>query len=441
MDKIFRLIQQSLFIRLLAIFVASIMLFFFLMSAGLGYLYREEVADFEGYDYFKHHVNFALDDLGYPPDIERARRLTTKLPIAIIIRDSNGTELINSDQIDPANVKFRETIDDEMTSVLHDRRRGLQIKRNGYEYTLFGQESFADQHDRIIGTMTTVAVLFVLLLNYLLVRHLLRPISMLKEGAERITDGEIDYRVPHVHRDELGDLTCSINHMADTLKGMIDRKQHLLLAISHELRTPITRARLQLEMMPDDAARESLLEEINELDSMVSELLEAERLNSEHAGLDRQWISFNAQAQQWLHDYWRDETRLSLRAIDPRVEKTEIFVDPQRMKIVLRNLINNALKYGDGQPVDIGLQKDTEDILLVVRDQGQGIPAEHIPHLTEPFYRSDAARQRQTGGYGLGLYLCRLIVEAHGGVLEISSQVGVGTEVTVRLPLEYARDG
>lgn len=104
---------------------------------------------------------------------------------------------------------------------------------------------------------------------------------------------------------------------------------------------------------------------------------------------------------------------------------------------MLKNLLENALRHNgpDSQPPLLSLEQDQDELVFTVQDYGEGIEEQHLPHLTEPFYRVDPARQRQTGGYGLGLYLCRVIAETHGGTLEIKSRRGAGTTIVVRLPL------
>lgn len=440
MKKLLALFHQSLFIRLMAIFFMSVVLFIFIMSAAITFIYKDQAKEWSGFDFFEHHINFVIDDFGTPPDINRVKALTEKIPVAIIIKDQQGRFIYQDQNIDPARIEQKRELKDNVFALSHGRTKGMQINRNGYQYLLFGRQSFADRHDRIIGLLTTSVVLFVLLINYLLVRHLLRPIKMLTVGAERISQGELNYRVPHKHSDELGILTCSINNMADTLNGMLEAKRQLLLAISHELRTPITRAKIQLEMMPADSARNNLLEDINELDMLVADLLEAERLNSQHAGLHSDTFDIVELTESLLQQFWADNALLNWQAPSNSVPSnsvpSKIPLDKLRYQLLLRNLISNALKYGDEKTVNIRLahNSDSQEVLLTVSDQGQGIAAEHLTHITEPFYRTDNARQRQTGGFGLGLYLCRLIAEAHGGSLNVDSIVGEGTTITVRLP-------
>ncbi len=434
MKNILALFQQSLFIRLMAIFLFSVTLFVFIMGCLLTYIYREEVKTFKGFEFFERHVNFLIDDFGYPPNLDKPRELMLTFPMIIIIKDSKGNLLLGNAAIDLNELVTLKQYNDRSTAVSVGRTRGLRIERNSYQYFIFGHQPLIDKHDALVGALTTTVVLLVLFINYLLVRHLLKPINLLKEGAERISRGELDYRVKHTHRDELGTLTDSINDMADSLNAMIDAKQQLLLGISHELRTPITRAKIQLEMMPDDEARKNLMEDIDELDRLVSELLEAEKLQSQHSGLVLEPLAISVFTRETLNHYWPNHPLIKWQQPDDGTANTEIPLDKLRYQVIVRNLIGNALKYGDENEIDVAVKCSHDESTLTVRDHGQGIPAEHLPHITEPFYRSDSARQRQTGGFGLGLHLCRIITEAHGGVLEITSEEGKGTAITVHLP-------
>jgi signal transduction histidine kinase len=124
--------------------------------------------------------------------------------------------------------------------------------------------------------------------------------------------------------------------------------------------------------------------------------------------------------------------------IDMQLTPIKLAVDELRFKLLLKNLIDNALQYSREPEahIEIHLQRTPTAAILEVVDQGVGIAAVDIPRLTEAFYRPDSARQRNTGGYGLGLYLCQLIVDAHGGVLRIESEPGKGSKVVVNLPAD-----
>ena len=124
--------------------------------------------------------------------------------------------------------------------------------------------------------------------------------------------------------------------------------------------------------------------------------------------------------------------------MDMRLTAISLGVDELRFKLLLKNRIDNALQYSrePDAHIEVNLRREPKAAILEVVDQGIGIAATDIPRLTEAFYRPDSARQRNTGGYGLGLYLCQLIVDAHGGVLRIESVPGKGTRVVVSLPAD-----
>ena len=108
--------------------------------------------------------------------------------------------------------------------------------------------------------------------------------------------------------------------------------------------------------------------------------------------------------------------------------------DKLRIRLLLTNLLNNAIRHGERNPIIVKVSFGKDLGIIEVIDNGEGISEDHLPQISEPFYRADSARQRNTGGFGLGLYLCRLIAQAHGGQLIITSKVGEGTQMTVSLP-------
>ena len=239
-------------------------------------------------------------------------------------------------------------------------------------------------------------------------------------------------------RDELGDLSRDINHMADDVQGMLEAKRQLMLAISHELRSPLTRAKVALELLEDQKARQNVLEDIDEMERLIGDLLESEALNTRHARLRREPADLGELVRSVIDtDFAAQDGQLQLRVAEQPLDGE---LDGTRVRVLVRNLIENALRYNpkNGAPVEVDVSRSGDQLQIRIRDYGDGIAAEHLEHLTEPFYRADAARRRSTGGFGLGLYLCRLIAEAHRGSLQFDSELGHGTVVTASLS---ANDG
>lgn len=259
-----------------------------------------------------------------------------------------------------------------------------------------------------------------------LIRHMVQPLHALALGAEAFRRGEFSHRVPVIHGDEIGDLAMRFNQMAADIQAMLDGKRALLLAISHELRSPLTRARLHAELVGEGASRDALLGELAQMRDLITALLESERLGSGHSALQLSGC---------------DLAELAREQVEPGVELHAeaglpvLQLDRLRVQLLLRNLVHNALRHNDAArgAVQLSLQRTGEGVRLTVRDFGPGVPPDALAQLGQPFYRPDSARTRFEGGVGLGLCLCRLVAEAHGSRLELrNAEPGLEAAVTLR---------
>ena len=185
------------------------------------------------------------------------------------------------------------------------------------------------------------------------------------------------------------------------------------------------------------SGREAQLERLNSQIDELAELLETEQLESKHAKLDLQPVEPKQLIESVIQQHFAQAKLIT------RYQGTSqsIELDAVRIKLLIKNLLDNALRHTPetAQPVDICSDLSPREWRLSVQDHGEGIPAEHLAHLTEPFYRVDKARQRETGGYGLGLYLCRVIAEAHGGDVVVESTPGQGATFRLWIPVTPSR--
>lgn len=380
------------------------------------------------------YIDRLTAEIGMPPDIGKARALTQRLPLHIYIEGPS----VNWD----SHPGERHTLHGERRHGEHavsgDRDGGdpnwhpLRLLADGHRISFTLADLSHEGRPRIIGWVTLMVLLLLTIFAYLYVRRLLRPLQDIRAGAIRYGQGDFAQTITIRHNDELGELATQINTMASKLHHMLEAKRQLLLAISHELRSPLTRARLNVELVEEGDARDALLRDLGEMRDLIDDLLESERLAMGHAALHLHMTEVAALVQEVIADHF------SGRPLQVLLEDgiPPLALDRTRIRLLLRNLLDNALRHGEGakEMPQINIGREGEALRIAVRDHGAGVAEAVLPHLAEAFYRADTARQRATGGVGLGLYLCRLVVQAHGGELLIRNAYP-GLEVIAVLPL------
>jgi signal transduction histidine kinase len=359
-------------------------------------------------------------EIGSPPDAARAAGLTRQLPLRVRIEgpavhyDSHAAKDLADEHGEPSRRRWRDRDFDAAAWGL------VRATPDGHRITFGLARPAGWSRTPGIGWLTLAALLLAITVAYFAARHLLRPLKPIGEGVERFGRGEFGTSITVRRRDELGELAGRINEMAARLHGMLEAKRSLLLAISHELRSPLTRARLNAELLPEQALeRAALLRDIGEMSELVSTLLESERLGEGHRALHTERTDLAALAREVIES--RFAQALVTLEIEPALG-TMAEVDPVRLKLLLRNLLDNALRHGAGAATapQVFLRREADGRLaLGVRDHGPGASPEQLARLGDAFYRPDSARTRAAGGVGLGLHLCRLVAQAHGGELRL----------------------
>lgn len=439
-------LTRSLSFRLLAIFLVMGALFAYGALLGIRWVYTtDQLRDLVS-RHLSLHVEYVRRDIGTPPSIANALAITQKVPVDIRIAGPavNWTSHPEFPPISELKFGGSDMLSDDADQWL----RGLQdvefATLAGRGFLKIGQGAHAvvvsspKMSDRVVERQLTPIIvgfgLFLVLLAYLAVRWLFKPIEAIRRGAAQIGRGNFDQRIEIVRGDELGDLAQDINHMADDVQRMLDAKRQLLLGISHELRSPLSRMKLALELAEGFPDADGMHIDIDEMEKIIATLLEAERLNSRHAMLQLEEAAAHAVITALVEDYFSRE-RERIRVTVPA--DLRFTVDVARLKLMLKNLVGNALRYTTAEdgPVVIEAEATREEAIISVRDHGPGLHADQIEHFGEPFYRGDPSRTRGTGGSGLGLYLARLIAEAHGGRLAVDQSYTDGACLVVTLPL------
>ncbi len=376
------------------------------------------------------YSDYIVRDIGIPPDTDRARAISERTGFALSI-EGEGFSWSSADA--PAMPRRSHRVqrlpDGDIT---WERGRFLYRKKYGpYRYLLSTRNFPAEAKE--LHLMLLITFLSIILgICFLLIRNILMPVRRLASGMREVSGGNLDHRVDVMSRDELGELARSFNEMRERIRLMLRSREQLLLDVSHELRSPLARIKVALECPDDAATRGSIAEDVREMERMVTEILETERLDRSGAILLREETALLPLIREAAGELQVAPEEISFTG----GEDVGIQGDRRLLAMLFRNLIENALKFsGPGQGrVDVAVREVEGAAVVEVRDQGVGIPPEDLPFVFEPFFRVDRSRSKKTGGYGLGLVLCNNIARAHGGAIEIESEPGRGTLVRVNLP-------
>jgi len=438
---------RSLSLRLLAIFLVMGMLFAYGAILGIRWVFAtDQLRDLVS-GHLSLHVRYVRDDIGDPPDLDAALAITRQVPVDIRLAGPGLDWASDPAFPDPAELQWggSEVFSDDASAWLRglDGVQFATSEGHGFLRMQQGDISIVVSTPKIAEevvqrSLTPIIMgvgLFLVLLAYLAVRWLFMPIDAIRRGAAEIGRGNFEHRITDIRRDQLGDLADDINRMANDVQGMLDAKRQLLLGISHELRSPLSRLRLALELAGDSGENEGLRQDVAEMEKIISTLLEAERLNAHHDALNVSRVSASELVERMLRDFFsreRDRIRASVAA------GLYLNVDEARITLLIKNLLSNALRYSDPSdgPVELAIGSDDDSWTIVVADHGPGIPPDQAKYVGEAFYRGDPSRARRSGGSGLGLYLARLVAEAHGGSLELDRAYRNGARFVVRLPFE-----
>jgi two-component system sensor histidine kinase BaeS len=276
-------------------------------------------------------------------------------------------------------------------------------------------------------------------------RRVSRPVGLLTEASRQLAAGRLDTRVPDAGRGELARLSASFNAMAEAVQRSEERQRRLVADVAHELRTPLSNLRGFLEGLSDGVIEpsrglfaslheETLLQRRILDDLQILALAEAGDLNYAKGPGDLSELASSAATAQRAV---AADSGVAMTVDAPSV--VPVTMDPDRMRQVLGNLLTNAIRYTDrGGQVLVRVRATGGEAELVVRDNGVGMSEHDQARVFDRFWRADPARQRATGGSGLGLTITRRIVTDHDGRIEVTSRPGEGSTFTVRLPLVKA---
>ena len=306
-----------------------------------------------------------------------------------------------------------------------------------------------------------IAVLLILvstngILTYFVSKSVLRPIQTLKDAANHIKEGNLEFEVKSTSNDEIGELCIAFEKMREKLKESIDvqiqyenNRKELISNISHDLKTPVTAIKGYVEGIIDGVADspekmnryiKTVYTKASDLDKLIDELFLFSKLDLNKLPFDFQEINIKTYLEDCVEELSLDleENNISFSLKTEAINNPLVLVDIEKLKRVIINIIQNSSKYMNKEKgkIDIILYEEESEVIIEIKDNGQGISGKDIPYIFDRFYRTDISRNSSTGGSGLGLAIVKRIIEGHEGRIWAKSKEGIGTSIFFTLKIQ-----
>jgi signal transduction histidine kinase len=297
--------------------------------------------------------------------------------------------------------------------------------------------------NRLLFLGALLAVAAATVVTIILSRRISKPVHELTTAARQLGEGDFSYRVHYTDKGEIGELASTFNSMAVSLERAEQLRKNMVTDVAHELRTPLSNIRGQLEAIgdglvkPDETTLSSIHEEAMILSRLVDDLQELTLAEAGKLRLTLHSEDIKSLVEKTAASAYTAATAQEITLnVDLPEHLPPCRIDAQRISQVLHNLIDNAIAYTPkGGTVTIAARHIDRQVEIRVSDTGKGIPEKDLPNIFERFYRVDRSRTRTTGGSGLGLTISKGLVEAHGGKIEVESTQGKGSSFRFTIPL------
>ena len=329
---------------------------------------------------------------------------------------------------------------------------------------LFGtRQGHLDSGLKVILALAAIGLIFLIFLTILMtnrfltrfvVRKIEEPLDLLSQGARRLGEGDVDFRIAYAGKDEFAPVCAAFNEMAIRLKESVERtrrdeenRKELLAGISHDLRSPLTSIRAYVEGLLDGVAKteeakqrylRTIRTKAEDIDRLVSQLFLYSKLDLEGVPLEMRSLRLDTFLTAFVEESASDSRTRGMELTAGPLAPVTVSADPEQLHRVLANVLENSIKY---KTKAIGHFRITleENGHLVLADDGPGVPEEALPKLFDVFYRSDPARKNPAGGSGLGLAIAAKAVRAMGGAIQACSGPDGGLAIEIMLPKEENR--
>jgi signal transduction histidine kinase len=364
--------------------------------------------------------------------LDRFRRVSHAAEV--IFTDSEGTDLVTGEQ---------------HPKLIREAHHWSRFPFSGDRGTTFARFSadgkycfflIAAPRSLMLGNLQTAHLLvlaLVVLLCYALAYHLTAPLRRLQKALDHFGRGDLDARAHENRHDELGDLARAFDRMADRIQTLLAAERRLLLDISHELRSPLARLSVAVELArsgENALPLDRIQKEADRLNALISQMLEVTRVENDAAHRKQEHVQLDQLVSGLVEDCSIEASARGCSLSFAAPAHIAIDGDPELLRRAIENVVRNAIRHAPaGSKIEIAVENGGGRVKVRVRDYGPGVPEQALPHLFDPFYRVEPDRNRGSGGVGLGLSIARRAVELHQGTLR-ASNVAPGLLVEIELP-------
>lgn len=352
-----------------------------------------------------------------------------------VLTDGSGVDLLTNDDRADLIRRARRT---SSFPIVRTSENMLARRADDGQYWFF----FIAPRERTMSWFLTPDHLFIMgaaiVLCWWLAFHLTGPVRSLQKAVERFGSGDLGARVGSTRRDELGQLARTFDRMAGRIETLLAAERRLLLDISHELRSPLARLGVAVELARTGDDLEPNLNRIQKesdrLNSLVGELLQVTRAEGDPSSLRRNPVRLDVLLEQLVEDSKIEAAARGCSLLYEKREPVTVEGDPELLRRAVENVIRNAIRHSPKEaPVEVSVARNNGRVLIDVRDRGPGVPEEALPRLFDPFYRVENDRGRTSGGIGLGLSIARRAIELHKGSIRAKNATP-GLDVVLDLP-------
>jgi len=378
-----------------------------------------------------------------PSTLFQAQTATQIIEERLLLVDTNGKIIADSDPEGKSLHIQSGDLSKGAPVIVNRQRVGTLLVASSLGELLPSQRALLTDVNILMAVAAIVAVLAVFIVGWFQTRNILAPVRSLADAAYGIAGGDLSHRIPVTSQDELGEMASAFNTMSAALEQQQILRQRAMSDIAHELRTPLSVLKVNLEGIQDGVTAPTpkvmgrLLSDVDHLNCLIEDLRMLARVDAGEFKMDMMPVEMCDLVENVIERV-RGAAKARDIALTTRLPDAAMPIvgDRQRLAQVLFNLLSNALCHTPpGGQIAVGACWVDQEVRVWVQDTGKGIPARDLPYVFERLYRVDQARSRETGGSGLGLAIARSLVEAHGGRIWAKSKQGVGSIFAFVIPV------